>query len=365
MYINLSEFNGNKSIYSFTRSMEMVNILRQRNLNVLYNNDYKCYLYPDGACFNISHDEKVRLDMCWNEDVFQFSDTRAFVYYSNESDDNAIMITGKCNSNCIMCPAVEQVRKNAITMNINELLEIARHLPNNNNHITITGGEPFLLGKDLFKLLSYLKKFKSEMHYLLLTNGRIFYSNDYCKMLAESSPYNIILGIPIHGYNSETHDYITQSIGSYKQTCIGIKNLLYYNINIELRFVVSKLNMDFITQMANTVIQDFPTINCVKIMGLEMLGNAAINKDRVWIDYKTAFAKAKEGINTLINHGINVELYNFPLCMVDSKYWGLYRKSISNYKRRYLPSCERCKEKEACGGIFAGTIRLVDRVIPI
>ena len=36
----------------------------------------------------------------------------------------------------------------------------------------------------------------------------------------------------------------------------------------------------------------------------------------------------------LIANGINVGLYNFPLCSVPKAYWGLYKKSISEYKIR-------------------------------
>ena len=51
--------------------------------------------------------------------------------------------------------------------------------------------------------------------------------------------------------------------------------------------------------------------------------------------------------------------------MVDSKYWGLYKKSISGYKVRYLEACKDCNERNSCGGIFAGTVRLVHKVNPL
>ena len=300
MYFSLTNFNGKRDIYSYARKLETVEKLQRSNLNILFCTENKCYLYPEGTCFEITDDEKRLLDTLWEEDVLQFREKKVYLYYSSESDDNVIMITGRCNSNCIMCPAAERVRMNAGTVEISELLEIARHIPDNGNHITITGGEPFLIRKDIFKLLEYLKNNKPHLHYLILTNGRIFSDHTYCELLVQTIPVNSVLGIPIHGYNAETHDFVTQAKGSFYQTLNGLKRLLSNGIPVELRYVVSKLTMNNITKMSELVVKEIPSIGCVKIMGLEMLGNAAINSEQVWIDYQTAFESAREGIDILI-----------------------------------------------------------------
>ena len=93
-------------------------------------------------------------------------------------------------------------------------------------------------------------------------------------------------------------------------------------------------------------------------MGLEMLWNAASNQNDVWIPYDQAFKASKEGIDLLIRNSIQVGLYNFPLCAVDDAYHSIASKSITGYKVRYADECEKCLIKDACGGIFAGTIRL-------
>lgn len=97
-----------------------------------------------------------------------------------------------------------------------------------------------------------------------------------------------------------------------------------------------------------------------------MTGNAAKNKNRVWISYPDAFRASKKAIDLLIGAGIDVELYNFPLCAVDKMYRSLCEKSISDYKIRYTERCEKCCQKDACGGMFAGTVRLSkDDIIPL
>ena len=366
MIFNLEQFNGKYGVYSYVKTIETLQSKQKENINILFHATNKCYLYPEGVCFQISEEENEKLNYLWEGDVLQLiGDHKFYLFYSGESDDNSIMITGKCNSNCIMCPASELVRKKANMMNIDELLDVARHIPEDATHLTITGGEPFLLGKDIFLLLNFLKCNRSNIPYLILTNGRVFADAEYCHLLKETLPKKTTLGIPIHGFNSSTHDFVTQSLGSFEQTVKGIQNLVKLNIDIELRFVLSKLTMDNITQMAEYIVENLRGISCVKIMGLEMLGNAAVNKEQVWIDYPTAFEVAKQEIDLLVRNGIDVQLYNFPLCAVNKEYWGLYRKSISGYKVKYKDECKACIEKETCGGIFSGTIRLVENIMPI
>ena len=59
-----------------------------------------------------------------------------------------------------------------------------------------------------------------------------------------------------------------------------------------------------------------------------MLGNAAVNMESVWLPYQDAFDKSEDAINILLSTGIDVAIYNFPLCVVPKKYWGIYKRSI-------------------------------------
>ena len=76
------------------------------------------------------------------------------------------------------------------------------------------------------------------------------------------------------------------------------------------------------------------------------------------IFYTEAFQYSKNAINKLINRGIDVQLYNFPLCAVDKEYHKICARSITDYKVRYGSVCNECVLKDACGGVFAGTLKL-------
>ena len=154
-------------------------------------------------------------------------------------------------------------------------------------------------------------------------------------------------------------DAITQTPGSFDETFVGLKNLARLNIAVELRVVVSKLNAARLGVIADLIATELPpqSVKSVKFMGLEMLGAAAKNRERVWISYEEAFQKSKESIRKLLLNGRDVELYNFPLCAVEEEFWPICAKSVAAYKARFTEKCANCRAQDACGGIFAGTIR--------
>lgn len=366
MIIRIDNYNLGRKVASLVFADEAYEELINNNLEAMMLRGHSLYFWKSGATLKISQETCEKLSMCDDYDVFQIDEKgNAYLYYSNENDDNAFVITGKCNSNCIMCPTGSYIRKHGENADMEELKEIVRHIPTDARHITITGGEPFLVGHELFDFLQALKNKFKRTDFLLLTNGRALSIPSYSHRFNETAPENMIIGIPLHGHNDELHDMITQSPGGFAQTVSGIQNLLSAERKVEIRIVVSMLNHNHISDIVDLVIDRFPGAYSVKIMGMEMSGNAAINRDKLWLSYSDAFAASKEGIDKLIANRIDVSLYNFPLCSVDSNYRMLCKKSITDYKIRYAEACEQCAIKDACGGIFAGTFLMAkDDVIP-
>lgn len=359
MIIKLDKCPYNNYVCSLALTEETKKIILKEEKNVLYVIENKIELIPQNICLSVSKENIKKLMQCDNYDVFFIQENgMAYRFYDNESTDNALVVTSKCNSNCVMCPVSDGVRKSKDFMTCDEILNAIHHLPTDPVHLTITGGEPFLIGEKLFDILYALREKCKDTNYLLLTNGRALSYAPYIEQFNVTKPKKIIIGIPLHGYDSKTHDYITRSSGGFIQTLTGIKNLIYTGNKVEIRIVVSKLNYKYITKIARLIVSQLKEIYRVKIMGLEMLGNAAKYSDEVWISYSDAFKAAKEGIDILITNGIDVGLYNFPLCAVNEKYRLLTSKSITDYKVRYDDKCNSCMIKDACGGIFSGSIRM-------
>lgn len=324
-------------------------------------------LLPENIVLSCNILDVQKIKEYHNYDVFEIWDNGVFVRkFEDQSNDNYFFITGKCNSNCIMCPSSEYSRRHSETSDLADLLELARHIPSDVRHLTITGGEPFLMGDQIFPFLHYLKDKFTETEFLFLTNGRIFAIEKYFQQFCTSIPCNSIVAIPVHGSCPEIHDSITRTAGSFQQTKIGIKHLLKKNIPVEIRLVVSKMNVHDFYNIAQFIIKEFKGIEYVSVIAMEMTGTARINLDKVWISYRESFSRISSAVRMLIENGIDVKLYNFPLCTVDKPFWTLCKKSISDDKVRFAEECDSCKYKKACSGVFTGTLQLErDELRPI
>lgn len=331
----------------------------EKDLSVLYVGKAEIVLLPDDVVLSNDISDVEQLHRFNNYDVLEIWENGIVNRrYNDQSDDNYFFVTGSCNSNCVMCPSPEVTRKNVPQTNISDLIELAKHIPSDAPHLTITGGEPFLVGEPIFPFIQYLKESFPITEFLFLTNGRVFSIEKYLQQFVESVPSNSIVAIPIHGSCDSVHDSITRADGSFMQTKRGIKLLLKNNIRVEIRVVVSRLNILDFDKIADIIISQFKGIEYVSVIAMEMTGNARVNMEQVWIPYREAFDSIASALRKLIENGVDVKLYNFPICTVQKPFWTLCEKSISENKVRFAESCDECKYKAACGGVFAGTFQL-------
>lgn len=302
-----------------------------------------------------------------NYDVIEIVNNKDIkVLYRDDSEDNALLVTNQCNSNCIMCPDSDFVRNTKENPDIRKIIKQISCIPDDTKHITITGGEPGLLKENLIEILRKCKECLPETEFLLLSNGRIFSNTLFANQVNENIPNNIRIAIPIYADNAEIHDNITRAKNSFEQAIIGIKKLLARNIPVEVRIVVLKKNYKILENIANFIVKEIPRVTIVNIMALEMTGNAYKNKEEVWVNFDKIREPIYNASTILIRAGITTNLYNFPLCNLDERVYSIARKSITDYKVRYKPECIECKAKEKCGGFFNSTINVKDiKIDPI
>lgn len=171
--------------------------------------------------------------------------------------DVDIFVTNHCNSNCIMCPLSETVRKKVNQRHIEEVFQKIDELPENVEYINVTGGEPTLVGNEFFDIMEKLKNKFQNSGFQLLTNGRSFADFEFLKRLLPCLPYGIRFAIPLHASNAKLHDQITRSKGSFGQTDQGIKNLLICQQKVEIRIVVSKKNIEDLLNTAKYITEQY------------------------------------------------------------------------------------------------------------
>ena len=286
--------------------------------------------------------------------------------YSCHKGSQTLFLTAKCNSNCIMCPYTSSYRQMATDYPADLLHEMVRYLPEHTRHVVATGGEPTLIGTHFFTVMQAVKERFPNIVCLLLTNGRSFSIPEITAKAVHSLPKHTTAAIPIHAANADLHDRITQSEGSFRQTMHGIRNILHTDFHIEIRIVVFRENLQEMLPIAKLICELPKRVFVVHFMAAEMCGNAAVNHERVWVDYPQAFSACIPAIDLLIQNGIDVELYNFPLCSIPQAYWALYRQSISDYKIHYAEQCNECSVRPVCGGVFASSLKYAETaMIPI
>ena len=318
--------------------------------------DDDAFFSSDNYQLVLSEDNRCALQKLNNGDVITINEKGIInILYDSTSRDATIYLTALCNSNCIMCPSFDTERRTENAMPDEWLFEYIRLLPADVNHIVITGGEPTLRTELFFDVLYGIADKFPTTETLILTNGRSFASKQIVRSFLDHCPAFTTIAIPIHHYDPSAHDSITRAPGSFAQTHMGIDHLLAEKVAVEIRIVVSKLNCEHLAQIADLIIRDFKSVSVVNFIGLETRGNCAINFNSLFVPFDLVFAFIKPAIVKLVKAGIDVGLYNFPLCWVDEGFRGICRKSITPSKIRYNPECDNCELKSACGGFFGTT----------
>lgn len=272
------------------------------------------------------------------------------VVWEKKAPTNSLLLTEMCDCRCLMCPQPPKGHDRTLT-------EISKHILNlvkieTNQILCLTGGEPTLLKEDLFDILGVINKRHPKSTVMMLTNGKSFANFEFTKRFVSLRPKIFLTCVSMHSDVDEVHDRIVGVKDSFYKTAMGLQNLARFREKIELRVVVSRINAHCLESIATFIQRNFPFIYHCTFMGMEITGLASDNYETVWIDPHEYRDELSRAIRVLSRAGMNVSIYNIPLCLVNPKSWSFARKSISGWKNDYLPICEGCSVKSRCCGIF-------------
>jgi His-Xaa-Ser system radical SAM maturase HxsC len=275
------------------------------------------------------------------------------VLYRRNSSSNTILLTERCNCNCIMCPQPPRETKDSFWGQV--WLEAIPLISPETLQLGISGGEPTMAPENLLKIILACKNFLPKTALHILSNGRFFNYMSFCQDIAKIGHPNAVFGIPIYSDLSYLHDFIVQSKGAFDQTIRGIMNLKRCNQRIEIRTVLLQQNIKRLPYLARFIDRNLPYVDHIAIMGIEPIGYAKANLDMLWVDPLDYQLLLKQAIDELSTHHIEVSIYNHQLCVLDKDLWGFACKSISDWKNEYLEVCNNCGVHENCGGFFSSS----------
>lgn len=267
-----------------------------------------------------------------------------------------LFVTERCNSNCLMCsqPPKDKDDVEALTKRNLELINLVKEPP---PYLTITGGEPTLLGENLFKLISQLKLSMPTTEIHMLTNGRTFAFPECARNFAGTGHPNISLGIPLYSDAAGLHDYVVQANGAFDQTVAGFHQAARNGIRLEVRVVLHKLTIPRLTKLVDYIYRNLTFVEHIALMGLEYTGYTPRNIHELWIDPYDYQDELETAVEYLDTRNMTVSIYNHQLCVLRPSLWRFARKSISDWKTLYLPECQNCSALQSCGGIFQWAVK--------
>lgn len=281
----------------------------------------------------------------------QASKSLITVLYRRGANANRLFLTERCNSLCLMCSQPPRDVDDA--WRIKELHETIDLIDLDEPQLAITGGEPTLLGDELSALLSHCRTRLPRTHLHVLTNGRQFGDPGRARDWALAGGAQTTWAVPLYGDVAPIHDEIVGAPGAFEETLQGLYELARNRARVEIRVVLHALSVPRLPQLCSYIYRRLPFVEHIALMGLEPMGFAKTNRDRLWIDPADYVDRLSAGVHHLAVRGMNPSIYNLPLCVLPADLHAFARRSISDWKNVTPPVCAPCKAKDDCAGFFA------------
>ncbi len=152
-----------------------------------------------------------------------------------------IEMTYECNQNCIFCYNPHRGDGTDLQVVDSIVCKVAEaKVP----HVYLIGGEPSMIST--MKLNEYIDVLDKTSSVTIVTNGY--------KTLKGISDKLACIAVPLHGYNSETHEMVNGKSGSFEKTIESIK--YYASLEVDLRCVIvlTGYNFDTISQIIDLAV---------------------------------------------------------------------------------------------------------------
>lgn len=275
-----------------------------------------------------------------------------------------IPVWNKCGNKCLMCANTAGFSRNTAgdyrlprqVYRLEKYLGGAGAYRKNSRTAgawNLTGGEP-TLNPDFLKAIHFFRRRLEGEELTLLSNGRRFSDPAFAAAFAAAARPPFTLAVSLHGPDAAAHDKVAGVKGAFKETVLGLKNLLALPAAPfpELRVILHKLNyrrlgatLGFIKRlMKNRRYR-------VVVMHYEAEGSGARNKKKLEVTLSST-ARRVNGCSRSLAGLPEARLYHFPLCLLKPSLRRLAAVSLPPEDRVYPPACTCCRDREVCVGLM-------------
>lgn len=296
--------------------------------------------------------------------AIQHQSGRVRVLYRRSSRHNFFLVTERCNNYCLMCSQPPKRAQDGWL--IDEIADALALVDPTTPTLTFTGGEPLTEWRRFLGLLELTRDALPDTAVHVLTNGRAFASPEVAKCWSDLHHPKLSVGIPIYAAVDSVHDYVVQAKGAFDQTILGVLHLKNLGQPVEVRIVLHSITAPRLRETCSWIARNLPFVDHVALMGMESTGFAIANAELLWMDPVDYREQLKAGVDLLSAAGVNVSIYNLPLCVLDPSTRAFAVQSISDWKNAFVEECEGCSKRRDCAGFFStGRPRFSGGISPI
>ncbi|HYJ53131.1 MAG TPA: His-Xaa-Ser system radical SAM maturase HxsC [Allosphingosinicella sp.] len=263
------------------------------------------------------------------------------------SPHNTLLVTERCDQLCVMC---SQPPKKTHVDRFGPFEE-ACLLAEPGTLIGVSGGEPTLYKDALLGMMERVLAARPDLEFHVLSNAQHFEAADVAR-LRNALYRRVSWGIPLYAPEPGLHDEIVGKAGAFARLEESFAHLVMAGARVELRTVLLGSNLDALPALARHISGRLRFIEMWSIMQLENTGFAKNRWSTLYLDHRGKFDAIGQALELAALHGVPAQLFNFPRCSVPGPFRDHAVASISDWKRKFMPACAGCREREACCGFF-------------
>ena len=251
-----------------------------------------------------------------------------------------LTITSQCNLRCTYCSHFSSAGDVNKDLPTDEWLQFFEELGDCTVQVvTFSGGEPFFR-KDIKQLIQGVVD--NRMRFAFLSNGTLI-TEEIAEYIKSTGRCNSIQ-VSIDGPGPESHD-IFRGDGSFAKALNGLKILLKYGIQPEVRVTIHKKNIDKLDEIARLLIEEIG-LSGFSTNSASHLGLCRKNEGMVQLTADD-FTYAIENLNRL-NKKYNGAIAGLAGPVALGKFWGEIENAIAEGK----DGSPGCGYLTSCNGVF-------------
>lgn len=227
-----------------------------------------------------------------------------------------IKLNYHCNNKCVLCCQQDAIKNESTMLHFNDVVAfLSENLSNEccNGQIcklVLTGGEP-TLHPDLINIIAAAKEMGCKT-IQIQTNATRLSDNSLLEQMLSAGANSF--GISLHGYDAAVHEAFTNTPGSYDKTIQALGLLREHEANVSINAVISKLNVDTLTELVAKVGREKIAQN-IQLAFIHITGRA-VNEINLVAHISQAADKVRECIELGRQYGLTVTSEAIPFCLM-------------------------------------------------